>query len=421
VKRLYLDLVGGAAGDMLMAALIDAGASADRIRGAHQAMGLDGVTLEVHTVRSAGLRALQVDVRIHGALADQPEPEGSLPPLTHLHDPTEAGHHHRPYRIIRDRLAASTLSEPVQQLAQAAFRHLAEAEARVHGVDVDQVEFHEVGADDAIADVVGVCQALVDLEVAVPGGVFVSPVPLGRGRVTGAHGPIPLPGPAALRILEGAPVEPGPEGETVTPTGAALLRAMEPTFGPMPAMVLEGVGVGAGHRSWADRPNVVRALVGRHDGVARAGAGQAIVEACVDDLLPLHVPEVLSALFEAGAADAWAEPVSMKKGRPGLKLCALCSRPTVDGVADALLRASSTAGVRWWPVERRLLPRRTETVSTRFGALGVKVVQRPGGLRSWAPEPDDCHRAAQEHGVPEREVYEAALAAAREKAGGFDR
>lgn len=403
-RVLYLDLVGGAAGDMLMAALIDAGASADAIRSAHRALGLTDVELVLNEVQSAGLRALQADVMIRGELADQGPPVGPT-----LLEGRKGHGHHRPYVLIRERLEQADLPPPVRALAQDAFLHLAQAEAHVHGASVEEVQFHEVGADDAIADIVGVATALHDLGLRIPGAVSVSPVPMGRGLVRGAHGPIPLPGPAALQILTGAPLVPAGDGETVTPTGAALLRAMQPRFGGLTAMTLERVGVGAGHRQWPDRPNVVRALLGRTDGAAAAGERMAVVECQVDDLMPLHLPDVLQTVLDAGAADAWAEPLYMKKGRPGLKLSALCSASVVEAAADALFRASPTLGVRIHPVDRRVLPRTMITVDTEYGEVRVKVAERPGGVRTAAPEADDCARLARERGVPERQVYLAAL------------
>ena len=404
-RVLYFDCVGGAAGDMLLAALLDLGAPAAAIRAAYGDLGLDDVRLEIATDHPAGLRALRVDMMVRGELADQHD--GGWVPLTTL--PSDApGGHHRPYSAVRARIEVASLPEPARVVALEAFRRLAEAEARVHGVDVETVQFHEVGADDAIADVVGVAVALHALAV---DRVVVSPLPLGRGSVRGAHGPIPLPAPATLAVLEGVPiVETDLSGESVTPTGAALLRAIATDFGPLPSMTIEQVGVGAGHKTWPDRPNIVRAVLGRADAGSGRRADECVVEANLDDMLPAHVPDLIDALLEAGAIDAWAEPIAMKKGRPGHRVSALVSRASREAVVNVFFRHSSTLGVRAHDVERALLPRRLVSVETRFGTVRVKVSDRPGGAVRCVPEHEDCRAAAAVHGASVLEVHEEALA-----------
>lgn len=405
-RVLYFDCVGGAAGDMLLASLLDLGAPAAAIRAAYGDLGLDDVRLEVATDHPAGLRALRVDMMVRGELADQHD--GGWVPLTGVASDAAGGHHH-PYPSVRARVQSASLPEPARAVALEAFRRLAEAEARVHGVQVEAVQFHEVGADDAIADVVGVAVALHALAV---DRVVVSPLPLGRGLVHGAHGPIPLPAPATLALLEGAPiVETDLSGESVTPTGAALLRALATDFGPLPSMTIERVGVGAGHRSWPDRPNVVRAVLGRADGASGRRADECVVEANLDDMLPAHVPDLIESLLEAGAADAWAEPIVMKKGRPAHRVSALIGRASLEAAVTVFFRHSSTLGVRVHDVERALLPRRLVTVETRFGSIRVKVSDRPGGASRCVPEYEDCRSAAAAHGVSVLEVHDAAVAA----------
>lgn len=404
-RLVYFDCVGGAAGDMLLASLLDLGAPPAAIRAAYGDLGLDDVRLEIAQDRPAGLRALRVDMMVRGELADQHD--GAWVPLTTA-GPSASGHH--PYSEVRARIEAASLPDAARRLALDAFRRLAEAEARVHGVDVETVEFHEVGADDAIADVVGVAVALHALEI---DRVVVSPLPLGRGLVRGAHGPIPLPAPATLALLEGAPtVETDLRGESVTPTGAALLCAMASSFGPLPSMTLERVGVGAGHKTWPDRPNVVRALLGRaSSGGVGHRADECVVEANLDDMLPGHIPELLTALLDAGAADAWAEPILMKKGRPGHRVGALVSRAGREAVVTVLFRHSPTLGVRWHDMQRAMLPRRLVEVETSFGVIRVKVSERPGGAVRGVPEHEDCCAAAAASGASVLEVHEAAVAA----------
>lgn len=409
MKTVYLDLIGGAAGDMLMAALIDAGASVDRIRQALDAVGLEDVELRLAEAHPCGLRGLQVDMMVRGELADA-DPH-VWAPLTQLADLPQSTHHHRhrPYAEIRALLDAAALEPKVLARAQRTFRLLAEAEAHVHGADVDSVEFHEVGSDDAIADIVGVAVALEDLGV---GRVLASPAPVGRGRVVGAHGPIPLPGPATLHLLRDVPLEGTElEGEPVTPTGAALLRAHVDAFGPMPSMTLRAVGVGAGHRTWPDRPNIVRALLGEAT-LASSGEGEALVEleANVDDMSPQDVPELLARLLVLGALDAWATPVLMKKGRPGHVVFALVRPSQVFAAEEAFFRYSSTLGVRRRPVRRTALAREMRSVETPFGTIRLKVVERPGGA-SATPEFEDCQSAARLHDVAIEAVRRAALRA----------
>jgi hypothetical protein len=386
---------------MLMASLIDAGAPVEPIVAALRDLGLDEVELVVKEVRSAGLRARQVDMMVRGELADS----GPWTPMMQI-----AGRgHHRPYPQIRELIDRAPLSPRVRDGAQRTFRALAEAEAEAHGVEVELVEFHEVGADDAIADIVGVAVGLESLGVE---RVVVSPVPLGRGLVRGAHGPIPLPGPAALHLLRDAPVVGTDlDGETVTPTGAALLRTHADGFGALPALRLSAVGTGAGHKTWPDRPNVVRALVGEAQPWGTEAAGRVRqFEANLDDMLPQHVPVLVDALLEGGALDAWSTPIAMKKGRPAVTVSALARAEHVEAVRTVFFRHGSTLGVRDFPVERVLLPRELRTVETVYGAVRVKVGQRPDGP-SAVPEHEDCLSVARRAGVPVRRVYEAARAA----------
>ncbi len=454
-RVLHLDLVGGAAGDMLLAALLDLGASRAAVDAAIAALGLEGVELSTVEVHPAGLRALRVDVTVRGRPADEvdaparparpghapraPHLEGldhpspralgplalSAPPGLRITGPARPapaprlgldgghapGHVHRPYAAVRALLLAAALEPRVRALALAVFERLAGAEGAAHGVPVEEVTFHEVGADDALVDVVGTAAALVSLGV---DEVVVSPVPLGRGLTRGAHGPIPLPGPATLHLLRGAPLEATAlEGETVTPTGAAILAAVATRFGPVPSMVLERVGVGAGHRSWPDRPNVVRALLGAGRGLAvEEVAEDCVVEANLDDMHPEHAAALEAALFAAGAVDVWRTPIAMKKGRLGVTVSALARRAALDAVTDAFLVHSTTLGVRVTEVARRRAAREVREVETPHGRVRVKVSPRPSGPPLVAPEHDDCARLAAAAGLPVRAVHEAALRAA---------
>lgn len=414
-RVLYLDLVGGAAGDMLLAALLDIGASRDHVIAAWRAVGLANAELRTIEVRSAGLRALRADVLIEGKLADaveaEPEP-GSIQILRVVRE-----HEHRPYRVIRDLLGQGVALEPrARQLALDAFHRLAVAEGAVHGVAIDDVEFHEVGSDDALADIVGVATAIADLGVEE---IVVSPVPLGRGLTRGGHGPIPLPGPATLSLLTDVPIEGTTlSGETVTPTGAALLRAIATRFGAAPKMTLDAVGVGAGHRSWPDRPNIVRALLGHSVGGLEARTDEdCVVEANIDDMSPEHLGALKRALFKGGALDVWSIPIAMKKDRMGMLVAALVRRNLAEVTATTFFTHSTTLGVRLTDVARVKSERRMEEVETSFGKVRIKVAERPEGPPLIAPEYDDCERLAEASSVSIRTVMEAALRAAWAKRG----
>jgi pyridinium-3,5-bisthiocarboxylic acid mononucleotide nickel chelatase len=409
-RVLYLDLVGGASGDMLLGALIDAGASLDRIEKTWQAIGLSGVEAKIEEAFPAGLRAKRVQILVGGREADSPG---------HAHREEADGHYHehRPYSEIRARLEAATGIAPrARAIALDAFRRLAVAEGHVHGVEIEAVEFHEVGSDDAIADITGVSTAIAELE---PEEILVSPIPLGRGLAHGAHGPIPLPGPATLELLKGAPIEGVPlEGETVTPTGAALIAAIATRYGPAPAMIIEATGVAAGRKRWPDRPNIVRALLGRRTGTPEPAEEDCIVEANLDDMSPELVPALERALFSAGALDVWSTAIAMKKGRTGVLVSALVRRSLTRSIASTFLLHSTTLGVRIMNVARIRVERSTETVETRFGKVRIKVSSRPCGAPLVAPEYEDCDALAAQSGVSVREVMEAALQAAWAKGSG---
>lgn len=430
-RVLYLDLVGGVAGDMLMAALLDAGASFEAVQAAVNALGLEGIELRLNEVSPAGLRALQLDVMVGGVLADSVPVPGGHDHLVldahdhdhghphdhghghdHSHDHDHGHHHgHRPYREVRDLIQGAALAARVKDRAQDTFRRLAEAEALAHGLALEDVVFHEVGADDAIVDIVGVCAAIESLQLA---RIVVSPPPLGRGLTRGGHGPIPLPGPATLHLLKGVPTaQTALVGETVTPTGAALITALADAFGDAPSMILESVGVGAGHKTWPDRPNVVRALVGRAVAdSATASMEDCVIEANLDDLSPELLSDLEAALFAAGALDVWMTPIHMKKGRPGITVSALARRTLQAVLTEAFMNHSSTLGVRVLQVGRLRADRRMQTVQTPYGEVRVKRAPRSLGSDLVAPEHDDCARLAAAAAVPVRVVYEAALKAA---------
>ncbi len=384
----WLDAASGLSGDMLLGACVDAGVPVEVPQSAIDRLGLpEQVTLRVDEVRRGGLRASHVRV--------------DAPPGRHR-------------RTLPDVLALlEPLDPPVRERATAVFTALADAEARVHGVDAAEVHFHEVGALDAIADVVGVVAALRSLEL---DRLVCSPVALGGGRARTEHGLIPVPGPAVTELLRrhAAPAYGGPvEQELATPTGVALAVTLADGFGPMPALAPERVGTGAGSRDHGEVPNVLRLVVGDALAADTAATEAAVVlEANVDDLDPRLWPGVLAALLDAGADDAWLTPIVMKKGRPAHTVSVLCPPGAADGLGRVLLAHTSSIGLRHHPATKRPLPREITTVDVAGASVRVKVARLDGVVVNVSPEYDDVARVATEQGVPEKLVLAEAVRAA---------
>src|SRR5574340_174307 len=383
---LVLEPIGGIAGDMFLAAAIDLGVPAGDLEGALRTLGLPGWRLAVSRRAASGIQGTHVEVQV----------EGEQPAARHLSDILAVIH-------------ASGLSPRAKEKARALFQRIGEAEAAVHGIPVAEVHFHEVGAVDSIVDL---CGAAVALELLGWPRVLSSPPELGRGIVRTAHGPMPVPPAAVLELLKGKPVRPGgPPGEAVTPTGAALLAELA-EVGALPPFVPGRIGYGVGTAAWPDRPNVLRMTLG--EPVPQAGAGEPeglwVLEANLDDCPGQLVARAIEAALEAGALDAWAAPVTMKKGRPGVILGALCAEAERRRVTEALFAETTTLGVRRHRVERDALERELREVATPYGPVRVKVARLGGRELGAHPEYDDCLTRAKERGVPVREVMSAALA-----------
>lgn len=327
-------------------------------------------------------------------------------------DDHEHGHgndHGRTMREIRQILLGGRLEAPVLALALDAFGRLAKAEGKVHGVPPDEVHFHEVGALDAIVDIVGTAAALHALGV---DEVVSAPPPLGRGFVQCAHGRLPLPAPATVEILRGAPVRGDSlEAELVTPTGAALLRAMTTRFGLVPDMTVERIGYGLGDARWPDRPNLLRLVLGHRDD--SHGDQELVIEANIDDMSPEVFGPLCEALLADGALDAWLCPIQMKKGRPGVLLSALVAPDRRGPVVARILRETTTLGVRIHAVERTKLARRSVVVETPWGPVRVKQGIDGDAVLNEAPELEDCLALARAHGVPLKEVLASARTSQR--------
>jgi uncharacterized protein (TIGR00299 family) protein len=382
---LYLDCVGGVAGDMLLSALIDAGASLDEIR---SCLPISGVTLQTRHVERHGIGATALTVAA----------------------PHE--HAHRRLNDIQTIIDSSEMPAGAKKRALHTFEVLAEAEGRVHRISPQQVTFHEVGALDAIVDICGVALALEQLDI---DEIVCSPVPMGHGTIRAAHGVLPLPAPATLEILRDCPVYGADiEGETVTPTGAALVKSLSRGFGALPAMTLSKIGIGSGNADWRLVPNVVRALLGTTDEHRDAGRAALILETNLDDMVPEWVPDVLQACLEAGAHDVWTTPAGMKNGRPGITLSALVSTSKERSVAHAILRHTTTLGVRVRRVEHRwALERRFDTVTVDGHEISVKFGMLDGETVNAKPEHRDCVRVAHATGRSVKDVWGQALAGAQ--------
>ncbi len=382
----WIDAGNGCAGDMLLAALVDAGADLDTIRAGLSRIPLEGVHLQDSVVRRHGLRARYMSVQ------------------------APATSHARHLPEIVEQITAGALPEAVERFAVAVFQRLACAEAHVHGVDPAHVHFHEVGAQDAVVDVVG-CAIALDLLGLLDATVTVSPIAVGGGTVTAEHGRLTVPPPAVLALLSAAraPVAAHPVArELCTPTGAALLVTLADGYGPMPACTPVTVGIGAGTADPPGHANIVRVVVGQSSSPTPTWVSTDLVtlETTVDDLDPRLWPDVLAALRKAGGADAWCAPVTAHKGRPGMLLTVLVAPDRVDGVCAAIFAHTSTLGVRLHPVERRSLHRDSVSVQHDGGIVQVKRGYLNGAVVTVQPEYDDVKAVAESTGRPLRQIID---------------
>ncbi len=384
-RTLLLDTPSGIAGDMTIAALLDLGVPLSVVRDAVDQLGLQGYRLEAFPARSGVIGGSRFVVHV---TAPQPE---------------------RRYADIDLTIERAPLDPETKSLSRRIFRRLAEAESAVHRVPIESVAFHEVGAIDAIVDIVGAAACFAHLGARVLG----TALPLGRGMVECQHGLLPLPAPATVLCLSGVPTyDSGLELELVTPTGAAIVATVAEQFAAWPSFAPERVGWGCGSRQLpAGRPNAVRAVLGSTPSASSELSSHVVLEANVDDMTGEVAAHAIDALLRAGALDAWAAPVTMKKGRPGLIIAALCERPRAEALVETLLRETSSIGVRRFGVSRTERPRRMIEVETRFGRIPVKVSEGDYGPALAKPEFEACVLAARAADVPVREVQSAALAA----------
>jgi pyridinium-3,5-bisthiocarboxylic acid mononucleotide nickel chelatase len=423
----YLDCFSGISGDMFLGALIDAGVSSEIFEKAAAALDI-GARLEISRVNRSGISATKADVVVNGQTdlprGSRTEPALSLPKgVSDPHEHTEAHsrhHHHKhghakhhPWRglnEIRKIIGKAELSESAKNTAISIFEKLGQTEAKIHDVPIEEIHFHEVGAADALVDIV--CAA-VGAEALAVDEIICSPLNVGGGTVTCAHGTLPVPAPATVELLKGAPVySSGLQAELVTPTGAAIVATMATRFSAFPEMKIEKAGYGAGARDFPGHANVLRLTVGEtlpHLAAKTSQESIAVLEASLDDLNPQIFGYLMDRLFEAGALDVFGSPVQMKKNRPGTVLTVLAKPEDAKQLTQIVFAESTTLGVRCREEKRQVLTRRWTNVSTRFGDVRIKVASLNGTVTSYAPEYEDCRRIAAEHRVPLKMVMQEAV------------
>jgi uncharacterized protein (TIGR00299 family) protein len=381
----YLDCFSGISGDMTLGAMVDLGVPVEWLKQQLSRLPIDGFDLRERKVAPSGITATRIDVIVRES------------------------HHHRDFNHIVQMIEGSGLPERVKTRSLGVFGRIAAAEGTIHGVPKEKVHFHEVGSMDAIIDVVGACLAMAYLKI---DRVVTGTLPLGRGFVTCSHGVLPVPAPATVEILKGAPVTQGEEGcELVTPTGAAIAMELSQAFGPLPAMTITRIGYGAGSRTLETRPNLLRVFLGESAEMTAAAGLETLVmvECCIDDMNPELFGYLMETLFSVGALDVYWVPVYMKKNRPGTMIQALCREADREAVIAAIFRESTSIGVRFHKVYRQALKRESSTVDTLLGPIAVKRVVGQDGSERVVPEFEDCRRVANDKGVPLQSVYEMVL------------
>ncbi len=383
MRTLYFDCFAGASGNMILGALIAAGVDRERLADDLRRLDIADFDLIVTPTDQSGISATHVEVKV---------------PHEHAH------RHLRDIEAIIDR---SQLAESVSSRAKAIFMRLATAEAKIHAIDINKVHFHEVGAMDAIVDVVGAC---IGFEMLGIERFVCSRIHVGSGFAEMAHGKFPVPPPAVAELLAGVPIYSTEiEGELITPTGAAIISTVCDTYGPIPEMRVEQTAYGAGTRKYDRFPNVLRVIIG--ESVGRSDAEQlTLIETNIDDLSPQILGYVMERAFDLGALDCWFTPIQMKKNRPATMVSILCKAESKDALTHMLYIETTTIGVRVTKTDRECLERAIVSVATEFGQIDVKIAKLEGRMVNAMPEYDHVKRAAAEHGVPFREVRDATLA-----------
>ena len=387
MKIAYLDCLSGISGDMTLGALVDAGVDLAAIQSGIDSLGLpQQVRLEATTVKKKGFRATQIEIH---------------------HEPEHA---HRHLHHIEAMIDASRLTGRQQSLAKSIFQRLGAAEAKVHGTTIEKVHFHEVGAIDSIADIVG---SAIGWDLLGVERIICSPLPTGNGTVTIAHGRCSIPAPATAELMREASIPLAAsdiEAELTTPTGAAIVAALANEFGPTPAMTIERIGYGAGQRDLDQQANVLRLLVGQ-SGDTPASDDVWIIETNLDDASGEVIGHACERLRESGALDVFTTAIQMKKHRPGVTLTVLCRREQIASLEEVIFRETTSLGVRRWPASRRILPRREHAVATPYGDVAGVLAELPSGEQTFSPEYESCAAVAEKANQPVRAVFDAARAA----------
>ncbi|MBI3752958.1 MAG: nickel pincer cofactor biosynthesis protein LarC [Deltaproteobacteria bacterium] len=382
MKIAYFDCCSGISGDMVIGALIDAGLDIKILQ-----RELKRLTIKDYSVSASK------DKRHHIAGIN-------------LKVKYKESRHHRTFTDIKNLIQKSKLSAKVKELSAAIFLNLAKAEAKVHGCNVNDVHFHEVGAVDSIVDIVG---ATIGIERLGIEKIYASPLPLGSGWVETSHGRMPVPAPATLEILKGVPVTSSPvAAELTTPTGAAIIKTLAQDFGDMPRMKIEKTGYGIGSKDFQQIPNILRIVTGEYSVGAHGRAPMLMMETSIDDMNPQIYEYLMERLFKQGALDVFLTPIQMKKGRPAVLLNILCPEDKKDHVMDIIFKETTTLGIRTHFVARYCLERKTEEVLTPYGKVKVKVSQKEGNLINIQPEYADCKAIAEKKKMPLKEVMDAA-------------
>jgi uncharacterized protein (TIGR00299 family) protein len=386
LRTLYFDCAAGASGDMILGALVGAGADPGQLMGELRLLGVENYQVSFSQVDRCNLSATRASVEIG--------PE----------------HRHRHLADLLKIINDSQLSAAVKDRASRVFSLLAEAESEVHNVPVERIHFHEVGALDAIIDIVGAC---IGFELLGIERFVCSPLHVGSGTVEIAHGRFPVPPPAVVSLLRGAPIySTEVKGELVTPTGAAIIKAVTQEFGPLPPMLVGSIGYGAGARDYQDFPNALRVVIGETAELPLADVERLVMlETNIDDMSPQVFGYVMDKAFDLGALDCYFTPVQMKKSRPGTLVSILCKPAEQRALCEMLLVETTTLGVRSYEVERRALERAIVTVETPYGAIDVKEARMDGRILRAMPEYEQCRTAAREAGVPLQEVEQSVLKA----------
>ena len=388
-RTAYFDCFSGISGDMVLGALVDAGADLRAIESELRKLGLEGWTISAEKVKRGQIFA------------------------THVNVATTEGHHHRGLSVILDRIEKAQLAPRAAERARKIFTRLAESEAKVHHLPVEQVHFHEVGAVDSIVDIVGAC---IGFELLGIDEFACSPLDVGAGQVMTAHGLLPVPAPATADLLRGAPIyTSGIQKELVTPTGAAIATTLSISYSKIPEMTMRAIGYGAGSADFPEKANVLRLLIGERES---APAGEnlhgesdspiTVIETNVDDMSPQIYGYFVDRALDAGALDVFSTAVQMKKNRPGQLITILCEPTNVSRLTDLLFSETTTIGVRLYEARRRTLAREFLSVDTGHGPVRMKISRLNGSVLNATPEYDDCQRIAAEKGIPLKDVLAAA-------------